>query len=343
MKKIWYYPQYFPNFHCKASACRHTCCSSWKIPVSRSEYETLIRMECSDELYNRVQRAFEVPPFISEEVYRYICFNWLGECPIQDQGLCSIHREKGEDFLPKICRLYPRSLKQINEYRLASCSCSCEAVVEILLNPGTTAISSGELEGEAELHYEVDQQDIDQITQFQKILKDDSISIADSLRMICTLVNREAFLADWGADDDPLEQTLRILDRLAGSNNRLEEAVLPIVERYRSDPELYNLDRKQFEEDFPQWEGFFNRVMNNSMLYDCFPFVDKRFDKTLSYKGLCACYGLLRVTCIGNHHFRPDKEGLIDVVSALFHLIDHTSFYYNVNALADNAAIMLKL
>ena len=74
-----------------------------------------------------------------------------------------------------------------------------------------------------------------------------------------------------------------------------------------------------------------------------FPFVDSRFDSTMSYKGLCVCYGLLRVLCIGNHHFHDDKDSLIDAVSALFHLIDHTSFYFNVTVLTDNAAVMLKL
>ncbi|MBR3352286.1 MAG: hypothetical protein IKG35_09260 [Erysipelotrichaceae bacterium] len=61
MKSIWLHPQYYTLFSCKADKCRHSCCSSWKIPVSRREYERLINMECSDELYRRVQQAFEVP------------------------------------------------------------------------------------------------------------------------------------------------------------------------------------------------------------------------------------------------------------------------------------------
>ncbi len=72
-------------------------------------------MECSEELNRRVQGAFVMPDFVSDDIYRYVSFNWLGNCPIQDKGLCALHREKGEGYLPKICRLYPRSLKQIND------------------------------------------------------------------------------------------------------------------------------------------------------------------------------------------------------------------------------------
>ncbi len=88
---------------------------------------------------------------------------------------------------------------------------------------------------------------------------------------------------------------------------------------------------------------FFERMINNSMIYENFPFVDIRTDRTDSYRGLCVCYGLLRVLCIGNHHFNPGKDSLIDAVAALFHLIDHTSFYYNIACITDNAVIMIKL
>ena len=117
----------------------------------------------------------------------------------------------------------------------------------------------------------------------------------------------------------------------------------PVVERYDEHPELYADDSRRFEKDFPGWMEFFERVINNSMIYENFPFVDSRTDRTDSYRGLCVCYGLLRVLCIGNHHFNPDKGSLIDAVAALFHLIDHTSFYYNIACITDNAAIMIKL
>ena len=341
MKSIWLHPQYYTLFSCKADKCRHSCCSSWKIPVSRREYERLINMECSDELYRRVQQAFEVPQVVTEDVFRYICFNWLGECPIQDKGLCALHREKGEGFLPKICRLYPRSFKSINGINCVSCSSSCEAVVELLYDNDMMNVTEELMEGEPEIRYQIE--DIDIQKRIQEIIQDRSTTLAESLQGICRLINEEEFMRDYLSGDDPLGKALSVLDRLAGSNDCLEETAMPVVERYRNDPSSYENDRKSFEHDFPEWMGFFERVINNSMMYECFPFVDRRFDRTQAYKGLCVCYGLMRVICIGNHHFHQDKDSLIDAVSALFHLVDHTSFYYNVSVLTDNAAVMIRL
>ena len=36
-------------------------------------------------------------------------------------------------------------------------------------------------------------------------------------------------------------------------------------------------------------------------------------------------------------------DDLIDVISYLFHVIEHTAFYYNASIMVDNAAVMLKL
>ena len=37
------------------------------------------------------------------------------------------------------------------------------------------------------------------------------------------------------------------------------------------------------------------------------------------------------------------QEDLIDVCSALFHLVDHTPFYYNINVVTNHPALLLKL
>ncbi len=341
--ELWHMPAYYPHFHCKMDKCRHSCCSSWKIPVSRSEYLALINMECSDELYGRVQRAFEEPDLVTEECYRYICFNWLGQCPLQDRGLCNVHREKGEDFLPKICRLYPRSLKRINGYNVASCSGSCEAVLEYLYDHDEMSIIARELKEVPEMTYTIEEKEIGQIVLFQKIVQDRSTTLAQSIEAVCRIVNEKQFAEDLASLEDPIEAMIGLLKRFLHTNAQFEEIVAPIIERYTQEIELYQKDVQQFETDCPSWMSFFERVINNSMIYENFPFVDQRFDRTDSYKGLCVCYGMMRMICAGSYHFHPNTEHLIDALAALFHLIDHTAFYYNIHVLAEHPAIMLKL
>ena len=38
------FPTFFPDFRCKAGACRHTCCQTWEIDIdedTKDYYQTL--------------------------------------------------------------------------------------------------------------------------------------------------------------------------------------------------------------------------------------------------------------------------------------------------------------
>lgn len=339
----WLSPAYYKDFCCKADKCRHSCCSNWRIPVSKEEYLKLITVECSEDLSRRIQNTIVMPETVTDSCYRYISFNWLGECPLNNDGLCSLHREKGEGYLPEICRLYPRSLKQINDVRIASCSSSCERVVEMLRENDALNIGEIKINEEPKLFYEVDEEDIRKMMVFDDLLKKDDETLSDKIAMICKIINKEEFEKDYFSNEDPLNSAIRLLSRFSSSNEVLDKIIEQISERYKEDNSLFEKDRTQFEKNFPDWMDFFERVINNSMIYECFPFVDKRADQTKVYKGLCATYGLLRLVCIANNAEEESEEKLVDAVSALFHLIDHTPFYYNISCIIDNTAILLKL
>lgn len=157
------------------------------------------------------------------------------------------------------------------------------------------------------------------------------------------LVNSKQFRKDYDSVVNPLDECFKILDKLADPNNFLGDIYKQVKHRYQNNYYLYETDKEVFENTYPRWMNFFENVINNSLLYENFPFVDKRFDQTKAYKGLCATYGLLRFISIGYTAINNDKDSLIDAVSSLFHLIDHTAFYYNVHILADCAAVLLKL
>lgn len=343
MADKWLMPDYYKNFKCKCNNCRHTCCESWKIPISFNEYNRLIGMECSADLHQRIESSFVDPDFVSENCYKYISFNWLGDCPINKEGLCMLHQEAGEEYLPAICRLYPRSLKKINNQLVACCSSSCEAVIETLYEKDSLNIICDELEEKPNIICEIDQSAVSQLLQFQDILKDRNTSLVSSIKDICILVNPKQFKKDYDSSINPLDECFKILDKLADSNNFLGNIYQQIKQRYQDNYPLYDSDKEEFEKHFPKWMSFFENVINNSLLYENFPFVDQRFDQTNAYKGLCATYGLLRFISIGYTAINNDKDSLIDAVSSLFHLIDHTAFYYNVHVLADCAAVLLKL
>ena len=186
-EKRWFVPGYYLDFVCKADKCRHTCCSSWRIPISKNEYNKLITMECSDELNRCVQNAFVIPEVVDDLCYRYVSINWLGYCNLLNNGLCRIQKEKGEEYLPKICRLYPRSFKNIGGHNVASCSSSCERVIEMLYEDNHLDIKEITLDQKPQLFYEVSDDKIEQIKLFQDIIKDKNTSLAQSIIDICRI------------------------------------------------------------------------------------------------------------------------------------------------------------
>ena len=340
---IWLMPDYYPDFQCKADKCRHTCCYGWQIPVSFKEYNSLIGMECSKDLHEKIQVAFAQPKMVTEEAYRCISFDWQGHCKLLKNGLCSLYSEKGPQALPKICNFFPRSLKQINEQKLACCSSSCERVVEMLYERDFLHMIRGELKDDPNIHVSISEDDVKKIIHYQDVLKDRSTSLVESLQTICLEVNEAAFSRDYEEETDPVILALDLLDRLSEEQSFLNEIYEEVNERYRHDARLYEADRKTFEEEYPNWQVFFENILNNSLLFENFPFVDSRFDDTDAYKGLCASYGLLRILAVGYTRRHNDQQSLIDAVAALFHLIDHSPFYYNAHVLVRNGAAFLKL
>lgn len=342
-KKLWLMPKYYKDFKCKANKCRHTCCSSWKIPVSQDEYFRLIGMECSKDLHDKIDVCFEDVKSPSEQKYKYISYNWLGNCPLNKDGLCMLHAEQGEDNLPMICRLYPRSLKRIGDYYIACCSSACEKVVEMLYEQKDLDLIKTSLDAEPTIEYEIDENQKNSLLETNAILRDNDTPLQERIKSICLLTNEEEFLQGYNTDLNPVEEIIKLLDRFKESDDFLSEVFEIIKERYVDNYDRYYEDVKEFEATFTNWSDFFENVLNNSIIYENYPFVDDRFDDTKAYKGLCASYGLLRLITIAYTSIHCDKDSLIDATAGLFRLIDHTAFYYNVHVICDNPAIFLKI
>ena len=204
-------------------------------------------------------------------------------------------------------------------------------------------ILEGELDAKPELFYTVEDNDITQILAIQDVMKEENMDLPAKIAKVCQMINAEEFVKDYDCNREVLSDAIALLKRLSDDNVILNEVCEESEKRYGRNPDLYYKDAKEFEERFSDHRGFFGRMINNSMMYECFPFVDKRTDKTAAYKGLCICYGLLRLVCIVYCLEHRKKEDLIDAVCALFRLIDHTAFYYNVSVLAENAAVFLKM
>ena len=89
-------PDYYPEFHCIAGECRHTCCQGWEVDIDE---ETLAHYAAYPEIMEKIGKE-ETPHFRLEEEER---------CPfLRKDGLCELIVRHGEGILAQICRDHPR-------------------------------------------------------------------------------------------------------------------------------------------------------------------------------------------------------------------------------------------
>ena len=95
-------PSYYDEFHCIGSACSDTCCANWEIEVdeeSAARYTAL-----GGTLGERMKQHL-----IVEENEAYFAMDENRRCPFLNQeNLCDLILECGEDILCDICREHPR-------------------------------------------------------------------------------------------------------------------------------------------------------------------------------------------------------------------------------------------
>ena len=119
------FPTFFPDFRCKAGACRHTCCQTWEIDIdedTKDYYQTLKSPLCQ-----------ELRQWMGTSEDGSTCFrlNEKGYCHFLNKaGLCRLVLELGEDALCDICREHPRFYKYPCGAELSGTGLCCERTVE---------------------------------------------------------------------------------------------------------------------------------------------------------------------------------------------------------------------
>lgn len=173
-------PDFFDDFRCTASRCRHSCCVGWEIDVDAETlafYQTL-EGPLADELRAEIDLK-PTPHFRLVEGER---------CPfLRADGLCRLICEWGEDSLCDICALHPRFYNAFpgrTEMGLGLC---CEEAARLLT----------EGRGHLRLLTEDDGEGEPEPTPLLKLrekiftlLADDTKSLTERMRLALGLVNR---------------------------------------------------------------------------------------------------------------------------------------------------------
>lgn len=117
-------PGYYPEFHCIADRCRHSCCIGWEIDIDSN---TLARYRTvGGTLGDRLAAHIADGAFVLDEQER---------CPfLNEQGLCDIITGLGEDALCAICADHPRFRHFYGDRVELGLGLCCEAAAELVLS-----------------------------------------------------------------------------------------------------------------------------------------------------------------------------------------------------------------
>ncbi len=127
-------PEYLNEFNCIGSACEDTCCAGWNIAVEKKTYQTYRKVsqpEMAEKLLKYVKRNRKEH---DDANYAKFILDENKKCHmILDDGLCSIHKELGEEFLCNTCAIYPRHLTRVGNVTEKSLTLSCPEAARVIL------------------------------------------------------------------------------------------------------------------------------------------------------------------------------------------------------------------
>ena len=189
-------PDYFDQFRCLAGACPHSCCEKWEVVIDEESvclYETV-----SGPLGEKLRGAMET------DEDGDVCFPLNGgRCPFLDQeNLCEIHKQLGEQATSETCREHPRFTEDYGAFREITLSASCPAANDLLLGSEaplgfkTFETEEPEEEGDSWLEYLLPLRE-----RMMQILCDRNEPMNLRLRRFLLLASE----AQWRLDDEMIE------------------------------------------------------------------------------------------------------------------------------------------
>jgi lysine-N-methylase len=128
-------PRSYHAFRCIGADCEDTCCVGWIVNVDKPTYEAYQR--CDDpQIGPRLHELVTInTDSASDDNYARIALSGPS-CPFFSEGLCSIQKTLGAEYLSMMCAAYPRVMNVVDDVLQRSLDLSCpEAARIVLLDP----------------------------------------------------------------------------------------------------------------------------------------------------------------------------------------------------------------
>ncbi|BBF43612.1 lysine-N-methylase [Lachnospiraceae bacterium KM106-2] len=122
-------PDYYKEFHCIASKCKHCCCFSWEIDVDDQTYAYYRKVD--GEFGERLRKGIRKEKRTFFRMYH-------GRCPfLTTDHLCEVYQTLGEEAMCEVCTEFPRFENDYGNVEEKILTLSCEEVGRILFTKKT--------------------------------------------------------------------------------------------------------------------------------------------------------------------------------------------------------------
>lgn len=121
-----FYPKYYKEFQCIASACPDSCCKEWEVDVDNAS--AAFYRDLEGELGDRLRKVLKD----TEDGTVMTIEN--GRCPMWRQdGLCRIQAELGHEALCQVCQMFPRLRHDYGDFVEYGLELSCPEAARLIL------------------------------------------------------------------------------------------------------------------------------------------------------------------------------------------------------------------
>lgn len=134
---------YMKDFQCIGPDCEATCCFGWEIGLCKKDVDNLKDLTQRHKDLKHLKKAFAKKKTADPNsgVLGALVLDKGMHCQFLDEGLCRIHRDYGEHYIPMVCATYPRVYYQLPQGTELHGKLSCPEVARLcLLNSEATRV-----------------------------------------------------------------------------------------------------------------------------------------------------------------------------------------------------------
>lgn len=319
-------PSYFKNFSCDGEICGCRCCRDWRIVVDDDTYknfETLAENE-REEIFSKLEWVREENSGVEVMVLK---LREDGRCSfLDDDSLCKLQKNHGENFLTAICQSFPRVTYKLDEENFfQAMTITCPLAANLILFPiePITFEEVHEVSARAVISFKKKlARPAEEVFKIQmdavKILQDRNFSINRRLKNLCKFFYGEDFPdADFNLERHA-EVIVEIFSKTYGKILNEQQAA-----HLRNNYSNYREEiLKQVHENFSH---MFENYLVNEIFVRCYPFAFSD-DEFHNCKIFVTAFKILEFSLV-----------LTVVAKKRLNVGDVTTLIYSVNDMLDHS------